>query len=235
MHAPACLADLLLMCCRAVVKPQDAAKIATDQLKDAAFKLNLEIQGVKSNPPVKLTKPAAPATNADQMMKGQESTKSARPIRTAVAQPAVNAWHRSGSIASIVRSSSPAQTGSDAGSFRSETPRSLVQDEGTPKQHQLNQDGKALLQTGAAGAKDGQVQAASPITPNAIKAFQPDQLLESSIDIDPPLAIVSGAQNDLVYDSHKSSSDGNSICSDEVSDALFVIDPGGASEGATLG
>ena len=207
-------------------------------MKDAIYRAKLEL-GLQASPPVKLPKTAAAAaTVADhQISKEEESTKAARPLRTPAAQPVVSAWQRSGSIASIVRSSSPAQTASDAGSLRSETPRSLAPEEGTPTRQQPHQGGKSGVSSTMAGPKGEQVQAAaSPMTPNAIKAFQPDQLSDSQSDLD-TLASATGPYSPgayLIEDFHRSSFDGQSICSDEVSDALFAMDPSSESDGDKL-
>ena len=228
--------------CRAVVKLQEAPKVTPSldkhQMKDAVYRAKLEL-GLQASPPVKMPKAvaaaAAAATASDhQISKEEESTKAARPIRAAAAQPAVSAWQRSSSIASIVRSSSPAQTASDAGSLRSETPRSLAPEERTPTRHQPQQDGKSVVSSTVAGPKDVQVHAAaSPMTPNAIKAFQPDQLSDSQSDYDLPLA--SAMEPDSpgscpAEGFHRTSFDGQSTCSDEVPDALFAMDPSSESD-----
>ena len=225
-----------IVCCRTVVKLQEAPKVTPSldkhQMKDAVYRAKLEL-GLQASPPVKTPKAvtaAAPATTNDhQISNEEESTKAARPLRAAAAQPAVSAWQRSSSIASIVRSSSPAQTASDAGSFRSETPRSLAPEERTPTRYQPQQDGKSVVSSAVAGPKDVQVQvAASPMTPNAIKAFQPDQLSDSQSDYDMPLTLAVEPHSPgacLPEDFHRTSFDGQSTCSDEVSDALFAMDP----------
>lgn len=208
-------------------------------MKDAVYRAKLEL-GLQASPPVKMPKTAAAAatsmtTSDHQISKDEESTKAARPLRAAAAQPVVSAWQRSSSTASIVRSASPALTASDAGSLRSETPRSLAPEESTPTCHQFHQDSKSVVSSTAAGPKDGQAQAAaSPMTPNAIKAFQPDQLSDSQSDYDMPLASAIEAHSPGACSAeafHKSRIDGQSICSDEVSDALFSMDPSSESDG----
>lgn len=230
------------ICCRAVVKLQEAPKVTPSldkhQMKDAVYRAKLEL-GLQASPLVKTPKTAAAAaaatTSDHQISKEEESSKAARPLRAAAAQPAVSAWQRSSSIASIVRSSSPAQTASDAGSLRSETPRSLASLERTPTRHQPQQDGKSVVSSTVAGPKDVQVQAAaSPMTPNAIKAFQPDQLSDSQSDYDTPLASAIEPHSPGVCPAegfHRTSFDGQSACSDEVSDALFAMDPSSESDG----
>ena len=208
------------------------------QMKDAVYRAKLEL-GLQASPPVKTPKTVAAAaaatTSEHQNSKEEESTKAARPHRAAAAQPAVSAWQRSSSITSIVRSSSPAQTASDAGSLRSETPRSLAPEERTPTRHQPRQDGKSVVSSTVAGPKDVQVQAAaSPMTPNAIKAFQPDQLSDSQSDYDTPLASATEPNSPGACPTegfHRTSFDGQSTCSDEVSDALFAMDPSSESDG----
>lgn len=218
--------------------PKITASLDKHQMKDAVYRAKLEL-GLQASPPVKTPKTAAAAATAmttsdHQMSKEEESTKAARPLRAA-AQPVVSAWQRSSSTASMVRSSSPALTASDAGSLRSETPRSLAPEEGTPTRHQFHQDGKSVVSSTVAGPKDGQVHAAaSPMTPNAIKAFQPDQLSDNQSDCDTPLASATEAHSPGAFSAeafHKSSIDGQSTCSDEVSDALFSMDPSSESDG----
>ena len=151
----------------------------------------------------------------------------------------MSAWQRNGSIASIVHSSSSAQAASDAGSLRSETPRSLAPEECTPPRQQLHHDSKSVVSSTVAGPKDEQVQAAaSPMTPNAIKAFQPDQLSDIQSDLDTPHASATGPYSPGGYsteDSHRSSLDSHSICSDDVSDALFAMEPSSESINDKLG
>ena len=207
-------------------------------MKDAVYRVKLEL-GLQASPPVKMSKTVAAAaattTSDHQISKEEESSKAARPLRAAAAQPAVSAWQRSSSILSIVRSSSPAQTASDAGSFRSETPRSLASEERTPTRHQPQQDGKSVVSSAVAGPKYVQVQdAASPMTPNAIKAFQPDQLSDSQSDCGTPLASATEPHSPGACPAegfHRTSFDGQSTCSDEVSDALFPMDPSSESDG----
>lgn len=211
-------------------------------MKDAVYRAKLEL-GLQASPPAKMSKTAAAAhvTSEPQvsgLRKDEESAKAARPSRAAAAQPAVTAWQRSGSIASIVHSSSSAQAASDAGSLRSETPCSLAPQECTPTRQQLHHD-KSVVNSTAAGPKDEQVQAAaSPMTPNAIKAFQPDQLSDSQSDFDTPMASATGPYSPAGYsteDFHRTSSDSQSLCSDEVSDALFPMDPSSESFTEKLG
>lgn len=218
--------------------PKITPSLDKHQMKDAVYRAKLEL-GLQASPPVKMPKTAAAAattmtTSDHQISKDEESTKAARPLRAA-AQPVVSAWQRSSSTASLVRSSSPALTASDAGSLRSETPRSLAPEESTPTRHRFHQDGKSVVSGTVAGPKDRQVQAAaSPMTPNAIKAFQPDQLSDSQSDYDMPLASVTEAHSPGACSAeafHKSSIDGQSTCSDEVSDALFSMDPSSESDG----
>ena len=219
---------------RPLAKLPDAPKDVPSD-KERAYKARLEL-GMKQSPP-RMPKPAiAAATVTDnQTLKDRESTKAARPVRTVAAQPVVSAWQRSSSIASLVRSYSSAQTASDAASLESGTPRSILPDEGTPTRQQPLPDGRSMVKSDTAGTKEGQVQTASPITPNAIKAFQPDQLPESQSDFDLPLGSATGPQDYLLEDCQRSSFDGESICSDEVSDALFAMDPSSDSDGDKLG
>lgn len=234
------------VCCRPVVKLHEAPKVMAsldmNQMKDAVYRAKLEL-GLQASPPVKISKTvaaAAPAVISDpQVSKVEESTKASRPIRAATAQPAVTAWQRSGSISSIVHSSSSAQAASDAGSLRSETPRSLAPEECTPTRAQPHHDSKSVVSSTVAGPKDNQVQAAaSPMTPNAIKAFQPDQLSDTQSDLDTPLASATGPYSPGGYsteDFHRSSLDSQSICSDELSDALFAMEPSSESVADKLG
>lgn len=230
-----------------MVKLQEAPKVTAsldiNQMKDAVYRAKLEL-GLQASPPVKMSKSVAAAAAAavisdPQVSKDEESTKASRPIRAAAAQPAVTAWQRSGSIASIVHSSSSAQAASDAGSLRSETPRSLAPEECTPTRPQPHHDSKSVVSSTVAGPKDNQVQAAaSPMTPNAIKAFQPDQLSDTQSDLDTPLASATGPYSPGGYsteDFHRSSLDSQSICSDELSDALFTMEPSSESFGDKLG
>lgn len=232
------LTDCYILSCRPLAKVQDTPKDAAsgkEEQRERVYKTRLEL-GIKQSPP-KMPKPATAATTAidNQTLKDRESTKAAQPVRTAAAQPVVSAWQRSSSVASLVRSYSSAQTASDAASFESGTPRSIIPDEGTPRRQQPHLDGRSMVKSDTAGTKDGQVQTASPITPNAIKAFQPDQLPESQSDFDTPLGSATGPQDYLLDGCHRSSFDGESICSGEVSDALFAMDPSSNSDGSKLG
>ena len=217
-------------------------------MKETVYKTKLEL-GLKASPPSGKVQKAATAASAaplvapsaavsadHHIMKVEEPTQAARPIRTVAAQPAVTAWQRSSNLADLVRSYSPAPTASDAGSLRSETPRSLPADAGTPPHQQLHSSGQAVVKDVPAGSKDGQIPAAaSPITPNAIKAFQPDELPDNPCDFNMPLASATGPLDSLAEDCHQSSFDGRSICSDDVSDALFFMDPGTDSDVDKLG
>ncbi|DBA68051.1 TPA: hypothetical protein ACH3X2_014073 [Trebouxia sp. C0005] len=223
------------------VKPREVSRAAPaamdkDQVKDAVYKAKLEI-GLKATPPVKVPRPAAAAVhrNSDRhTFREDESTEGARSLRNAPAQPAVSAWHGNNSAhPPIVRTPSPAQAVSAAESPHSELLTSPNQtDRGlqTQRRRLQQQERTPVKHTGkqARISKAEPVQAAaSPITPNAIKAFQPEQA-----DCDTPLHPATDSHSVVPEDFFDSSYDGHSICSgdDKVSDALFAMDHSSESD-----
>ncbi len=241
------LAAKLLYLCRPIakapdVKPKEVPRAAPaamdkDQVKDAVYKAKLEI-GLKATPPVKVPRPAAAAAvhpNPDRhTFREDESTKGARSLRNAPAQPAVSAWHGNSSAhPPIVRTPSPAQTLSAAQSPHSEpltSPSQTDRGSQTQRRRLQQQERTPVKQTGkqARISKAEPVPAAaSPITPNAIKAFQPEQA-----DCDTPLHPATDSHSVVPEDCFESSYDGQSICSDDdkVSDALFAMDHSSESD-----
>lgn len=202
-----------------------------DQLKDAVYKAKLEI-GLKATPPVKVPKAAAArGIIVGQSLREEESTKDARPIRNAAAQPAVSAWQRAAIINSpVVRTSSPVPLASNTDPFQAELLSSPSQAYRDSHRQQLQQEartpGKQSETSAAADNKVEPVQAAaSPITPNAIKAFQPQQLPSSQADSDTPLHPSADSHSFCAEDCQESSLDVESICSyADVSDILFAMD-----------
>jgi len=238
------LAAMLLCLCRPVakapdVKPKEVPRAAPaamdkDQVKDAVYKAKLEI-GLKATPPVKVPRPAAMHPNSDRhTFREDESTRGARSIRNAPAQLAVSAWHGNNAAdPPIVRTSPPAQAASAAESPKSEpltSPSQTDRGSQTQRRRLQQQDRTPVKQTGkqARVSKAEPVQAAaSPITPNAIKAFQPEQA-----DCDTPLHPATDSHSVVPEDFFESNYDGESICSedDKVSDALFAMDHSSESD-----
>lgn len=222
------------------VKPKELprappAVMDKDQVKDAVYKAKLEI-GIKATPPVKVPRPAAaaPAVHPNSDCREDESTKGARSLRNAPAQPAVSAWHgNTAAYPPVVRTPSPAQAVSAAESPHSEPLTSPSQtDRGSQTQQRRlqQQERTPVKHTGkqARISKAEPVQAAaSPITPNAIKAFQPEQA-----DCDIPLHPATDSHSVVPEDCFDSSYDGQSIYSDDdkVSDALFAMDHSSESD-----
>ena len=224
---------------KAVSKPASAA-MDRDQVKDAVYKAKLEI-GLKATPPVKVPKAAAaaaaaaaaPANPVRQNFRDDESTKGAQSIRNTITQPTATAWQGCGvAHPPVVHISSPAQE-APANSFQSVLLSSPSQtDRSLQRQHlqQLDRTPTKQSDKQAAGVRKGEPvhAAASPITPNAIKAFQPEQA-----ECDTPLSAAADSQEFAVEDCLESNADGESIWSDDEdvgSDALFAMDHSSTSD-----
>ena len=213
---------------KAVSKPASAA-MDRDQVKDAVYKAKLEI-GLKATPPVKVPKAAAaaaPANPVRQNFRDDESTKGAQSIRNTITQPAATAWQGCGvAHPPVVHISSSAQE-APADSFQSVLLSSPSQtDRSLQRQHLQQLDSTHTKQSAKQAACVRKVEpvqaAASPITPNAIKAFQPEQA-----ECDTPLSAAADSQEFAVEDCSESNVDGESIWLDDdgvVSDVLFAMD-----------
>ncbi|DBA75229.1 hypothetical protein WJX77_007634 [Trebouxia sp. C0004] len=216
-----------------------SAAMDKDQVKDAVYKAKLEI-GLKVTPPVKGPRPAAAPAAAVQLnsdrhtFREDESTKGARPLRNAPGQPAVSAWHGNNSAhPPIVRTPSPAQAVSAAESPQSgplTSPSQTDRGSQTQRRRLQQQERTPVKQTGKQtriSIAEPVQAAASPITPNAIKAFQPKQA-----DCDTPLHPAADSHSLVPEDFSDSGYDGQSICSDDdkVSHALFAMDHSSESD-----
>ena len=202
-----------------------------DQVKDAVYKAKLEI-GLRATPPVKVPKAAVAHADPDrQSLREHESTRSSRPVRNiAGAQPVVSAWSRTAiTQPRLVHTSSLTHVASKADAFHPDLPSTPRQESSSSQREQLQHRSKTAgkqkdTQAASVCKVEGVQAAASPITPNAIKAFQPEQLSASQADFDESLDSPDDSQGLLTEACQQSHIDGQSICSDEASDALFAMD-----------
>ena len=181
--------------------------------------------------------PISPPNTAQQALRA--NGRGLRPAglaqkATAGAAAAAAAWKNPGpKTASVMSTSPPVSTMSETDAGSSQNPDWTSQDESDVQTPRVQQSGQKQLQHRFVAKGTSSEAASSPMTPNAIKAFQPE-LSERGDEIQgsvttPSAQSLLGLQQDT-----DTNAEAESFCTDADQDGFFCMEAGSSSSGPEL-